>query len=238
MGILRSKDKYRGKVGELVFVQMNGKTYVRKKRGKMKADEKAKASWKGTLNQNARFERATSIARLLRLHVPKYSSYSHLHSRLTGKLNTLIGLDNKHPEGSKRLLPQYYHRIAEVKTNDVLDSRILEALQKADVRRTDGLVEITLKKLPLRHLPKTPEAVSVWFKSVEIDLKGTPKLVSHSATQTERIPLSRYGKVVLRLEHPLPDSDHLFVGLLGFHSFIGGEMVKDPAMNGFVYLVF
>jgi hypothetical protein len=235
MGELRSKDKYKGTIGELVFVEMNGKTYVRKKRSKMTKIEKKRQSWQGTVIQNNRFSYATALAKILREPVPKYSSYSHLHSRLSGVINKLIQLDHIHDKENFRLLPEHFHLIKEVKTNDDFPEKLMDALRNAKVELRKNVMKVSVKRLPLAHLNCQPEKVEVWVNLQVIELGDHPEVIFKERQKSGAIPISGYGDLIFELHLPPLSENSVTAVMIGLMSFQDGHQVKDLEMNGFVF---
>jgi hypothetical protein len=235
MGELRSKDKYSGTVGELVFVEMNGKTFVRKKRSKMSKAAKKKPSWRGTVVQNNRFALATAFAKLLRDSLPEFSSYSHLHSRLSGGLNRMIQKDHVHGRDEFQLLPEHFQGIGEIIANDLMPGKMGETLQSAEVKRTNSGLRVSLGRLRLDDLKNPFEGIEVWVRFLVIDQKEKPREIYREEQGTGVMPKASCGDIFFEFKAPRPVGNQVSVLIIGFKSYASGKQIENLSMNGFVY---
>lgn len=239
MATYKSDNEYTGGMGNLVFYTLNGKKVVRAKRSKMTPAEKKKLN-PAIKRQNSRLGSVSKFCKVLREGIPeKFAGDLNRHSALVSRVSReILNRDSISDRDEFKIRKEHLHHLNGVILNGEFPAEILDRLNATKFVVNGENLEVEIPALPLSALEKQPQGFKLWVQ-IKIVSLDHPYAVSYIRMKESK-PIETIQNEGMTFSFDLPevDANESFFAAVGFKSLLGGKMVEDLRLNGYVVVSF
>lgn len=195
MASYKSLIEFNGKIGDLVFYQLNGKPVVRRKSGFNKEDYDKKESYKAVRQNSSEFGHCSKVGKALREELKEYLKMvddKYLYQKVARLMTRIKDQDLQNPKGSRKV---------SVGLSNPLGRKELASFSFEGLKSTEELFDISESLFDLSYsIKKTSKDLEIELTMLSIE--DTGQVVIHSTSPINPENNSRHISLDKPEKHP------------------------------------